>query len=289
MVGLIDDKQKRFEHWWPVSVQKIWQHADGTLERTTLEKSIRKTVERRKLGGARLAHYMFPDRSGPWSHSFEGVFSKCDNDAFDLCTGILKDISEVKVPILKIILFVIKRKCVKDEFLYRKKNIELDIELIDKFALLAFSIAIRSPYFRFKKSVVHRAFGGGSDLELAKWNIQSFFRFAQDAFRANTLKPSILFLRSIGRHEFIFGDGFFETSLESLSRLKPRGDNWVPAPRGVLLFPMSPEICALIALGTVSCHGIFPPSSIRVPPNLRTDNETNEIHGRTDYRHPVGA
>ena len=39
----------------------------------------------------------------------------------------------------------------------------------------------------------------------------------------------------------------------------------------------------------LTCHGIFPPSSIRVPPNLRTDNETNEIHGRTDYRHPVGA
>ncbi|WP_328794262.1 helix-turn-helix domain-containing protein, partial [Maritimibacter harenae] len=31
----------------------------------------------------------------------------------------------------------------------------------------------------------------------------------------------------------------------------------------------------------LTCHGIFPPPSIRVRPNLRTDNEANEIHGRT--------
>ena len=36
----------------------------------------------------------------------------------------------------------------------------------------------------------------------------------------------------------------------------------------------------------MTCHGIFPPPSIRVRPNLRTDNEANEIHGRTDHRHP---
>ncbi|MGR3473767.1 MAG: hypothetical protein ACU0CJ_05565, partial [Sulfitobacter sp.] len=39
----------------------------------------------------------------------------------------------------------------------------------------------------------------------------------------------------------------------------------------------------------VTCHGIFPPPSIRVRPNLRTDNEANEIHGRTDHRHPWRA
>ncbi|MEE4210773.1 MAG: hypothetical protein V2I43_16095, partial [Parvularcula sp.] len=39
----------------------------------------------------------------------------------------------------------------------------------------------------------------------------------------------------------------------------------------------------------VTCHGIFPPPSIRVRPNLRTDNEANEIHGRTDHRHPGRA
>ena len=36
----------------------------------------------------------------------------------------------------------------------------------------------------------------------------------------------------------------------------------------------------------LTCHGIFPPPSIRVRPNLRTDNEANEIHGRADHRHP---
>jgi hypothetical protein len=39
----------------------------------------------------------------------------------------------------------------------------------------------------------------------------------------------------------------------------------------------------------LTCHGIFPPSSIRVWPNLRTDNEANEIHGRADHRHPGRA
>jgi len=39
----------------------------------------------------------------------------------------------------------------------------------------------------------------------------------------------------------------------------------------------------------LTCHGIFPPPSIRVRPNLRTDNVANEIHGRTDHRHPEGA
>ncbi|TMV93322.1 alpha/beta hydrolase, partial [Thioclava sp. BHET1] len=39
-------------------------------------------------------------------------------------------------------------------------------------------------------------------------------------------------------------------------------------------------------LRSLTCHGIFPPPSIRVRPNLRTDNETNEIHGRADHRHP---
>ncbi|SHF95972.1 hypothetical protein SAMN05444339_12712, partial [Loktanella atrilutea] len=36
------------------------------------------------------------------------------------------------------------------------------------------------------------------------------------------------------------------------------------------------------ALPTVTCHGNFPPPSIIVRPNLRRDNETNEIHRRTD-------
>lgn len=39
----------------------------------------------------------------------------------------------------------------------------------------------------------------------------------------------------------------------------------------------------------VTCPGIFPPDAIRVRPNLRTDNEANEIHGRTDHRHPGRA
>ena len=32
------------------------------------------------------------------------------------------------------------------------------------------------------------------------------------------------------------------------------------------------------AFAEVTCHGIFPPPSIRVRPNLRADNEANEIH-----------
>ena len=35
----------------------------------------------------------------------------------------------------------------------------------------------------------------------------------------------------------------------------------------------------------VTCHGIFPPSSIRVRSNRRTDDETSKIHGRADHRH----
>ena len=37
--------------------------------------------------------------------------------------------------------------------------------------------------------------------------------------------------------------------------------------------------------GIVTCHGIFPPPSIRVRSNLRTDNEANEIYGRANHRH----
>lgn len=40
---------------------------------------------------------------------------------------------------------------------------------------------------------------------------------------------------------------------------------------------------------TLTCHGIFPPLSIRVRPNLRTDNEANKIHGRADHRDPRRA
>lgn len=36
----------------------------------------------------------------------------------------------------------------------------------------------------------------------------------------------------------------------------------------------------------LTCHGIFPPRSIGVRPNLRPDNEANAIHGRAAYRHP---
>jgi len=39
----------------------------------------------------------------------------------------------------------------------------------------------------------------------------------------------------------------------------------------------------------MTCHGIFPPASIRVRANLRTDNEANEIHGRADHRHSCRA
>ena len=35
----------------------------------------------------------------------------------------------------------------------------------------------------------------------------------------------------------------------------------------------------------LTCHGIFPPSSIRVRSNRRTDDETSKIHGRADHRH----
>ncbi|WFE77164.1 AAA family ATPase [Roseinatronobacter sp. S2] len=38
-------------------------------------------------------------------------------------------------------------------------------------------------------------------------------------------------------------------------------------------------------LGDVTCHGIFPPFGIRVRPKEGTDNEANEIHGRTDHQH----
>jgi putative transposase len=34
-----------------------------------------------------------------------------------------------------------------------------------------------------------------------------------------------------------------------------------------------PELCR------VTCHGIFPPPSVRFRPKLRTDNEADEIHG----------
>ncbi|WP_221235718.1 hypothetical protein, partial [Sagittula marina] len=36
----------------------------------------------------------------------------------------------------------------------------------------------------------------------------------------------------------------------------------------------------------VTCHGIFPPPSVRVRSNLRTDNEANAIYGRTDHPLP---
>ncbi|WP_346899619.1 hypothetical protein [uncultured Roseibium sp.] len=39
----------------------------------------------------------------------------------------------------------------------------------------------------------------------------------------------------------------------------------------------------------VTCHGIFPPPSIRVRSNLRTDNEANTFHRRADHRHPGRA
>ncbi|MGY6703723.1 hypothetical protein [Roseinatronobacter sp.] len=35
----------------------------------------------------------------------------------------------------------------------------------------------------------------------------------------------------------------------------------------------------------LTCHGIFPPFGIRVRPKEGTDNEANEIHGRTDHQH----
>ena len=44
-----------------------------------------------------------------------------------------------------------------------------------------------------------------------------------------------------------------------------------------------------VPMARVTCPGIFPPDAIRVRPNLRTDNEANEIHGRTDHRHPGRA
>lgn len=46
---------------------------------------------------------------------------------------------------------------------------------------------------------------------------------------------------------------------------------------------------SILAIDLVTCHGIFPPDAIRVRPNQRTDNEANEIYGRTDHRHPCGA
>lgn len=49
------------------------------------------------------------------------------------------------------------------------------------------------------------------------------------------------------------------------------------------------DVVPVIPMRKMTCPGIFPPDAIRVRPNLRTDNEANEIHGRTDHRHPGRA
>ena len=45
-----------------------------------------------------------------------------------------------------------------------------------------------------------------------------------------------------------------------------------------------PDTCA-----AVTCHGIFPPSAIRVRPIERTDDEEGTTDGRADHWHPAGA
>ncbi|WP_235933424.1 hypothetical protein, partial [Paragemmobacter ruber] len=39
----------------------------------------------------------------------------------------------------------------------------------------------------------------------------------------------------------------------------------------------------------VTCHGIFPPSAIRVRPMERTDDEEGTTDGRADHWHLAGA
>jgi len=52
------------------------------------------------------------------------------------------------------------------------------------------------------------------------------------------------------------------------------------------------RLCTIPGIGpgrVLTCHGIFPPSAIRVRPMERTDDEEGTTDGRADYRHLAGA
>lgn len=228
-----------------MAAQKFWEAHDGTIGIKSPKGVERKKRKNRKIGSIRGGHF-FDVGDSPWSHSYERSFQEVDNNLFDafqqsielahsgnrhLSTRLFDRWGLTSTPI---------------KTANRLVELKFDHKLAYHLLRGIFSIVIRSPGFRFQNSHGRSKFGIGYEPKLGvfevnrRWMaVDALKDFSQHGFDV------VLCKAPVGR-EYYIGDGFFDSIVHRSFRLCRTASRWVPILRGSCVFPLSPDILAVL-------------------------------------------
>lgn len=246
-LNLLDDKEKRFEHWWPVSLQQFWVAGDGTIGKEPPAQVARKKPVNRAFGGARLAHFV--ELNGSWTHSYEKIFQSVDNDAPAVVGEILPRVEAIKYRFFPILRSVLASKNHPDALAHRFSSVELQNAIRCDLLRTALSVVVRSPGYRYRASFGRKEFGTEFSPELGKARIYFDWRTLCDVLAVGISDMTVLFLRAPPSKEFIFGDSFIENCIPDLkSRIDGRTST-LGNRQTLLVFPLSADIAVMFVFG----------------------------------------
>lgn len=204
-------------HWWPKSLSKYWNRADGKTTRLTSDGQ-QLDQEASKFGSIGNAHHV--ELNGPWTHTYEPIFNRAD--------------SYFSYLILELLQLDSRHDFDSRDYRERFSDcLTLSPESERKLPECLASLVVRSPSFRNIVMNSVNYFGayrdGVSDRhEIVAMNIGSSFDFIIKSINNSGLK----FILFSDHSEFIFGDGF-------LHNFSPGGFS---THRTQLLLPLLPEI-----------------------------------------------
>jgi hypothetical protein len=263
----LENKKRGNHHWWPKGLQRFWVNSTGQIHLRKDGKVEPKNPNNNRTGCNRNAHY-FDAGDSPWSHSFEDAFRLIDTKGADTVRHVIDCIQ--RLPIYRL-----SRSKLTSWLPVQAAATETNFDSISKdtmhcLARLAVSIVIRSPAFQFRNSFVHPAFAGDNLFEpyIGTFNIWQYWA---DFYRNPKLpvEPlSVVILVSRHGHEFVIGDGFYQTVINGPYVYKKSDEEWLPNCTGSILIPLSPDVCSLLLFN----------SNLGLKTALLSKAETDEIN-----------
>jgi len=245
LTNLLDNKKRANHHWWPKGLQRQWVNSNGQLHMRKDGKVELKNPNNNRTGCGRNSHY-FDVGNSPWSHSFEDAFRLVDTKGAEA-------VRQAVYCVQRLPIYWLSQSRLTSWLPFRATATETDFDMLSKddihcIARLAISIVIRSPAFKFKKSILHPAFSKGDivDPQLGKQNIWQYWAELYRNPQLPIESISVVFLLTRRGHEFVMGDGFYQSVVGKRSQLKRRGKDGHLTYEGAILMPLSPDICSLV-------------------------------------------